>query len=107
VVVVHRADDAAVDALVVGHMCVGSVDPDSLAQLLRQRPARPHEVVEGLARPHLVPAEDAVLQLGIEAAGFGRDRGRGHGLYLLISLDGKDPRRIVDVLQVAAAKVVL
>ena len=76
VVVVDESDEAVVDSLVVGHVGVGGVDADRLADDLGERALRPHKVVEHLGGPDLVPGEDALLELGVQRGILG---GLGHG----------------------------
>jgi hypothetical protein len=60
-VVVDEVDEAVVDPLVVGNVCIGAMDADGLAQHLGQRPAAAHQVIVAVAGADLVSGEDAIL----------------------------------------------
>ena len=81
VVIVHETNHAVVEALMVRHVRVGSVDANDLTHQLGQGPAGPDQVVEDLARPPLVALEDLLLQSSIGIGHFrlgGRAGGDGH-----------------------------
>ena len=81
VVIVHEADDAVVEALMVRHVGVGRVNADDLAQELGERPSRANEIVEDLAGRPLVALQDLFFEPRVGARDLGLDGaidGDGH-----------------------------
>ncbi len=76
-VVVHELDNAVVETLVIGHVGVGRVDSNDLADELGQGPARADQVVEDVAGAQLVALQDLLFEprVGIGHLGLGSPAG--------------------------------
>ena len=87
VVVVDEVRVAVVDPLVIRHVGVRRVDAHALGDDLGQRPAGADQIVVDLAGALLVAHQDALFQLGVEAACLGAIR-RGRRLHVHLGSSG-------------------
>ena len=69
-VVVDEADKPTVDPLVVWNMGVRGVNPHRLAQDLRRRAARPHQLERLLGSARLIPVQDPLLESRVRRLGL-------------------------------------
>ena len=65
VIVVDEVDEAVVDALVVGYVGIGPMNPDRFEQQLVERAALAVQLVVDLAGADLIAGQDALLQGGV------------------------------------------
>ena len=101
-VVVHELHHAVVEALVIGHVGVGRVDPDDLAHELGQGPAGADQVVKDVAGAGLVAFQDLLFEPGIGVGHLwlgGPAGGNGHaksplGTRRLVRFGGETVSRV-------------